>query len=206
MASTSGRSLPRRIGEVMARIPSVKTVRQRSGLWLVPLATLLVSSCSEWQPDPDAWTWVIYALSPSGGSFTMEHYNELGAGGGIRGPDGPFVFEGTDTLQEVMVSVPLTEGFDPSLQEVRGTFSGDYLLVGFGTRTYRPGGTLLEESTLRAGVLSGSLRSESGPNPQVSPCSVRYGASEPGGSSYRFEFRMTSDVASMCREGPAPPP
>ena len=146
-------------------------------------------------PPPDEPIWAIHILSPIGGTYTMENYNELGAGGWLGGADGPETREGTGTFREVMLSRPLGGGLDPSLQEIRGSFSGAYLVVGFGARTYRPGG-----SAIGQGARSGSLQDVSGPEPEVASCSVRYGPSGTEGSSYSLHFRLTADASSVCRQ------
>ena len=165
-------------------------------LRFAPFVSLLLAGCSIVRegPPPDEPLWVVYVLSPIDGSYSIEHYNEFGAGGGLRVPDGPFTYEGTGTFREVATIRPL-QGLDSSLQEIRGSFSGAYLVVGFGTRTYRPGG-----SAIGQGAESGSLQRVSGPEPEVASCSVRYGPSGPEGSIYRLHFRLTLDASSVCRQ------
>ena len=143
---------------------------------LVTLFAILLTGCFREEP----WV-VVWVLSPPGETFTVGTYNELGAGGGRVGS-----VLGTGSFEEISYK---GGDLDPSIQEIRGSFTGAYLVVGFGTT--RNGGW---------GAESGSLQSLSGPNPQVSPCSVRYEASEAGGSIYSAQFRFTAVPTDVCRE------
>ena len=157
-------------------------------LRVVPFVIVLLVGCHMVGDDPNKPLFVVYVLSPPGGTFTVTHRNELGAGGGPTDRNGvPTIFQGTGNFQEVMWLAH--RGYlDTSLQEIRGSFTGAYFAVGFGT------------FGMGLGAESGSLQSLSGPDPQLSPCSVRYGASEAGGSSYRVQFRFTADGSRVCRE------
>lgn len=160
------------------------------------LLVALVSGCNMLnEVDPDEPLFLVYIRSPAGGSFTVEHRNELGAGGGPSdGSGAPSIFQGTGAYQEVMRTA-FHGQLDTSAQEIKGTFKGAYVEVGFGTRKY--GGGRLGSGL---GAESGSLQSLLGPDPQASLCSIRYGASEEQGSSYRVQFRFTEAAARACRE------
>ena len=158
-------------------------MRQVSVVFPILLLTGCLGFFREAGPGPDTPVFVVYVQSPVGGTFTIWHSNEFGAGGGRGGPD--WVFQGTGSLQEAMTSW-FYDRVDPSRQEISGSYTGDYLVIGFGQRTFRPGG-----SRTGPGAESNSIRGISGTDPVVSACSIRYGPAEPGGSAYRFEFRLT---------------
>ncbi len=153
--------------------------RLMKAAWLtVPILAVLIG-CSLERLGPSDPRFVVSVLSPAGETFTIEHRNEFGAGGGPAGAQ-----EGTGSFQDVIV---LGGDYDPSSQEISGSFTGEYLVIGFGTRN---GGW---------GADSGSIEIVEGPDPQSSVCSVQYGASEPGGSNYRLRFRFTGVSAIVCR-------
>ena len=158
---------------------------------VVPVFVALLVGCGGQfgEPDADEPVFTVHVRSPIGGTFTVMQRNAFGAGGGS-----PDTFQGDGSFREVLRSSSYGS-VDTSLQEIRGSFTGPYLVVGFGTRLYGKGG-----SGNGLGAASGSLQSLSGRDPQASPCQLKYGASDPGGSTYRVQFRMTAVGLSVCRQ------
>ncbi len=157
----------------------------------VPVLVALLVGCGSIVGDPDANAplFTVHVLSPTGGTFTVTQRNAYGAGGGPAG-----TLQGNGSFQEV-IRTAFHGSLDTTLQEIRGSFTGPYLVVGFGSRLQGAGG-----SGNGPGAQSGSLQSLSGPDPQASPCQLKFGASEPGGSTYRVQFRLTAVGSSVCRQ------
>lgn len=153
---------------------------------LVAVASALLVACNAGDPDKDQPLFTVSVQSPAGGTFTAVHQNALGAGGGSNE-----TFTGNGAFREV-IRIAHSSRVDTSLQEIRGTFTGQSLVVGFGTRLVSgaPGSDV--------GAQSGSPQSTAGPQPQSSSCQVRYGPGAAGGSTYRVTFRFTADRARIC--------
>lgn len=155
---------------------------------LATFAIALLAGCSVGDPDKDQPLFVVYVLSPTGGTFTATHSNANGAGGGSSE-----TYQGNGSFQEV-IRLASYGNVDSSLQEVRGSFTGASLVVGVGTRLVGGG------AGSDIGAQSGSLETTEGPHQQTLPCQVRYGPSDAGGKTYRVTFRFTADRAKQCAE------
>ena len=166
-------------------------------LRIVPVFVALLAGCNGVFGDPkaDEHLVTVHVLSPVGGTFTVTSCNANGACAfPSNGNGSPSTFPGTGSFQEVMRSGSFGS-LDTTLQQIRGSYTGPSLVVGFGTRFYSKGG-----SSDGLGAKSGSLQSLSGPDPLASPCQLKYGASEPGGSTYRVQYRLTDVITSVCRQ------
>lgn len=155
---------------------------------LVVVASALLVGCSVGDPDKDQPLFVVSVHSPTGGTFTATHRNALGAGGGSSQ-----TLRGTGAFQEV-IRLASNSRVDTSWQEIRGSFTGASLVVGFGTRL--AGG----EAGSDVGAQSGSLQNVDGPHLQTLSCQIRYGTSDVAGSTYSVRFRFTAERAKMCSE------
>ena len=101
----------------------------RSGMrYVVVFASMFFVGCSADDPDKDEPLFTVSVLSPTGGTFTATHSNAFGAGGGSNQ-----TFRGNGSFQEVLRTASYGK-VDTSLQEIRGTYTGASLVIGFGTR------------------------------------------------------------------------
>ena len=153
---------------------------------LVVVAAALLVGCSAGDFGGEQPLFTVSVQSPVGGTFTAMQRNAFGAGGGSNA-----IFRGTGAFQEVLRSVSYRM-VDTSWQEIRGTYTGVSLVVGFGTRTV--GGS----ADAGVGAQSGSLQNVDGPQQQTLPCQVQYGPSAAAGSTYSVRFRYTANRANMC--------
>ena len=153
---------------------------------LVVVAAALLVGCNGGEPDKDTPLFTVSVQSPIGGTFTATQRNAFGAGGGSNA-----IFRGTGAFQEVLRSARYGV-VDTSWQEIRGTYTGVSLVVGFGTRTV--GGS----ADAGVGAQSGSLQNVDGPQQQTLPCQIQYGPSAAAGSTYSVRFRYTANRANIC--------